>query len=59
MFRRVGTSNLSPSSPSSKHPVVWVASFEFTRPHGVVVDGGELMFFVNIETKEVHQWDVG
>lgn len=49
----------APRSASSKHPVVWVVSFEFPRPNGLTVDGGELMFDVNIETKEVVRFDVG
>jgi len=59
VFRRAMPSRVSPASASSKHPVVWTAFFDFPWPHGVVVDDGEFMFDVNIETKEVRQWDVG
>ncbi len=59
VFKCVGTSRLSRHSSSSKHPVEWVVFFELPWPEGVVVDGGDLMFDVNIETKEVRQFDVG
>jgi hypothetical protein len=55
----VAPSHIAPKSPNSKHPVVWIAMFKMPCPDGVTVDGGELTFHVNAETKEVRQFDVG
>jgi hypothetical protein len=59
VFRRARPSPFSPTSASSKHPVVWTAYFDLPWPGDIVVDGGELMFDVDIETKVVRQWGVG
>ena len=45
----------APKSAASKHPVVWCVSFVF-HPPDVIIDGGELMLDVNVETKEVRPW---
>ena len=45
-------------SSATKIPVVWVVSFVF-HPSEVVMDGGELILDVNIETKEVSPWPRG
>jgi hypothetical protein len=59
VLSRVVPSRSAPRSPNSKHPVWWMVSFKMPWPDGVVVDGCELMFDVNVETKEVRQFDVG
>ena len=46
-FRRVAPLHTAPKSPNSKHPVVWVASFSFAWPDGVVVDGGDRRKYAN------------
>lgn len=55
--RLLGASPLAsaPQSSSSKFPVSWNVVFVFHSPE-VVMDGGEMMFDVNIETKEVKLW---
>ena len=50
---RVSPVNSAPKSDASKFPVVWSAMFVFPSPAGSVIDGGELIVTVNIETKAV------
>lgn len=38
-------------SPSSKHPLAWVAVFQPRHPPEEVVDGGELVVAVDLEGK--------
>src|SRR5262245_29378299 len=51
IFRRAWADGHAAKSPSTKLPVVWHAMFSRDYPEGVVVDGGELVVVVNIETK--------
>jgi hypothetical protein len=53
IFRRAIANGHVPKSPATKLPVVWHAVFTRDYPRGVVVDGGELVVVVNIETKDV------
>jgi hypothetical protein len=39
-----------PGSRSSKHPVAWVIVFTFDPPDGAVMDGGELLVSVDLES---------
>jgi hypothetical protein len=41
----------APKSNASKFPVIWSATFVFPAPAGAIVDGGELIVTVNVETK--------
>ncbi len=54
IFRRAIANGHAPKSPSTKLPVVWHAVFTRNYPEGVVVDGGELIVVVNIETKDAN-----
>ncbi|VTU02344.1 unnamed protein product [Gemmataceae bacterium] len=38
---------------ASKHPVVWVAMFQLIPENGDVIDGGELLVSVDLETGRV------
>jgi len=51
-FRRAGADQHAPKSESTKLPVIWHAMFARDYSEGVVVDGGELVVVVNIETGE-------
>lgn len=53
----VAPSNIEAKSSVSKFPISWTACFAFPHPPDVVVDGGELVIDVNIETKHVQLWD--
>ncbi|WP_145098554.1 hypothetical protein [Anatilimnocola aggregata] len=46
---------VAPKSATSKIPVMWVVVVVF-HPPDVVMDGGDLVLDVNIETKEVRPW---
>jgi hypothetical protein len=50
-FVRTYPDRTVPRSGDSKHPVTWVALFEFSHAPGEVVDGGELFVVVNLATK--------
>jgi hypothetical protein len=52
-LHHVSPVNSAPKSNASKLPVVWSAMFVFPSPAGAVVDGGELIVTINIETKAV------
>ena len=59
-FRRHGTfpDTLVPPSRASKHPVAWVAVFQWVPPDGGIIDGGELFVVVDLElgTVGLRQW---
>jgi hypothetical protein len=48
----------APRSNASKHPVQWLVSFRDPPPPDAVVDGGELILDVNVESKSVAIWGV-
>jgi hypothetical protein len=52
ILRRAIPNGHAPKSASTKLPVEWHAVFTREYPEGVVVDGGELVVGVNIETKD-------
>lgn len=52
VFRRVIANDYAPKSPGTRLPVEWHAVFTRDYPEGVVVDGGELVVVVNIETQD-------
>lgn len=52
MIHGAAPSLSEPKSSASKFPVIWSVAFVF-HPPDVVMDGGELIVRVNIETKEV------
>ncbi len=48
--------SLRHKSNSSKHPVVWSVTFLPQPEEGTTLDGGELTFDVDLETKTVTHW---
>jgi hypothetical protein len=50
------SASTAPRSDASKHPVIWCVRYSPIRFADAVIDGGELLLDVNIETKTVRQW---
>jgi len=48
----VPNSRVKPSR-TSKHPFAWIVIFDPIPPDGCVIDGGELLVAVNLETGEI------
>lgn len=52
-FRGTFPDTAVPPSRASKHPVVWVATFQLVPENGDVIDGGELLVSVDLESGRV------